>query len=341
MNPKSSEKYVSGANDLSCLIKGIHSQLRLEVLAHDENHLEEIWQSHVDSRGKEGSDEYVDAMRNLAENYWTKNIDGGATRLKWIEMQIKKYFKGGKKDEFILKVNEGTPGENQNEYRVLDVGSCYNPFSTRLGPEFKVTAIDLSPDPQRHVLACDFVTVQLNLLTKVENNRVLSLARNGFDAVIFCLLLEYLPSPVLRHRVCQQAYDCLNLYGLLLIVTPDSSHQAKNQLQMKSWRLALANIGFARLAIEKLPHARCMAYVKLEPSSSLLRSDVEHLIKNLKRTHTDWERPENDSSLLFIPQDQTTKLQMEQAEMKQSSKPSKPLEDDEHSKEFFDAFVNF
>ena len=71
--------------------------------------------------------------------------------------------------------------------------------------------------------------------------------KESFEAVIFCLLLEYIPSPSLRLKAVEKAVELLKPAGLLLIVTPDSNPANKNQPQMKSWRLALAHLGVKSL----------------------------------------------------------------------------------------------
>ena len=81
-----------------------------------------------------------------------------------------------------------------------------------------------------------------------RDGEVLALKRDSFEVVVFCLLLEYLPLPKMRHAICRKAAEVMTDWGILLIVTPDSSHQGKNELQMKCWRLALLKMGLVRSA---------------------------------------------------------------------------------------------
>ena len=57
---------------------------------------------------------------------------------------------------------------------------------------------------------------------------VTGLPRDHFDVVVFCFLLEYLPTPAMRYDAVKKAAAVLADYGLLVIVTPDSSHQVDN-----------------------------------------------------------------------------------------------------------------
>ena len=91
-------------------------------------------------------------------------------------------------------------------------------------------------------LQCDFVNVKViddeskEHRTDIETNgtnRIESISANSFEAVVFCLLLEYLPIARLRYNVCQKAFKVLKNRGLLIIVTPDSSHQGKNLDQVQ------------------------------------------------------------------------------------------------------------
>ena len=60
---------------------------------------------------------------------------------------------------------------------------------------------------------------------------VTGLPKGRYDVVIFCLLLEYLPTPGMRYEAVRRAADLLADYGLLVIVTPDSSHQVNYLIQ--------------------------------------------------------------------------------------------------------------
>ena len=118
------------------------------------------------------------------------------------------------------------------QLRALDVGSCFDPFGD---VEFMDTlAIDLSPAANTNVYKCDFLTVPLTnddefwIASKEDPETVTGLPKDRYDVVIFSLLLEYLPTPGLRYEAVRRAAELLTDYGLLVIVTPDSSHQVSD-----------------------------------------------------------------------------------------------------------------
>ena len=82
--------------------------------------------------------------------------------------------------------------------------------------------------------------------------QVASLRAYSCDAVVFCLLLSYMPTPALRLEACRRARALLRPSGLLLIVTPDSSHVGKAAARMKRWRASIEALGFRRW--------RCVAF---------------------------------------------------------------------------------
>ena len=143
--------------------------------------------------------------------------------------------------------------------KVLDVGSCYNPFNHF--EELEVTAVDLCPAVES-VYECDFLNVPIQQDMKIYDGKILSLQSNYFQCVIFSFLLEYLPSPAQRWTCCCKAQQVLVDEGLLIIITPDSKAAHSNAKVMKSWREALESIGFKRIKYEKLQHALCMAFRK-------------------------------------------------------------------------------
>ena len=298
---------------------------------------------------------YSQAMKTLANKHWTasadKNIEtSNSSRILWLKRHIDMYFKSDR-SRFIRRLERRlhceklqasnscgelfSDGENTQEpgpLQILDVGSCYNPLAHEYEKQdVYVTAIDLCPTADS-VLKCDFVRVpiipnQKSRYVLSEHNKdgyrtVSSFSETCFDVVIFCLFLEYLPSPRLRSNACQKAKQLLKTNGLLLIVTPDSSrNHAKNEKQMKSWRLALAKMGLLRIYIEKLRHLRCMGYVKIDKSKyeKVCEQEIANVTRKLlkeepleKTLH--YANPENveiDTDLLFIPQDRTTQQLLE------------------------------
>ena len=125
--------------DLATFIKGVHKELRLEM-ERAEDSPELVWGRHLQKA--ETLQAYAKAMKTLATEHWT---DVNNSRILWTYKQIDKYyFNGGLQDEhlrdrkFAKRQGEIIAEENIpsiEKARVLDVGSCYNPFSVfeRLG----------------------------------------------------------------------------------------------------------------------------------------------------------------------------------------------------------------
>lgn len=114
--------------------------------------------------------------------------------------------------------------------------------------------------------------------------RLSHLPREWYDIVVFSLLLSYLPATSQRLQCCINAHKVLSLHGILLVVTPDSSHQNRHAGMMKEWKLCIESLGFHRWRYVKDTHLHCMAFRKTN-----LTLDYSHLA----HTHT----------LLSIPQD--------------------------------------
>ncbi|KAK6482464.1 S-adenosylmethionine sensor upstream of mTORC1-like isoform X1 [Huso huso] len=177
--------------------------------------------------------------------------------------------------------------------RLLDVGSCFNPFLKF--DEFLTVGIDIVPAVQS-VYKCDFLNLQLQQPLQLAQDAVdafLKQLKNPIDAlpgellnvVVFSLLLSYFPSPYQRWICCKKAHELLALNGLLLIITPDSSHQNRHAMMMKSWKIAIESLGFKRYKYVKFSHMHLIAFRKV----------------SLKTTGDLVSR--NYPEMLYIPQD--------------------------------------
>lgn len=256
---------------LSGLIKSVHQQLRDSAKSSDPN---QVWREHLQNQTL--LNQYADAMHKLATCHWDKTMEVSSKkqncRIEWVVQSCRDYFFGnyllnlfrGKDDKVMKTIDEHHSCDYQpyevHRIKLLDVGSCYNPFAAFT--DFEVTAVDIAP-AQETVKYCDFLDVPLgDMLPSVHCQSVESLPRSYFDAVVFSLLLEYFPSSDQRLQCCQKAYDVLKPEGLLLIITPDSRHQGANAKLMKNWRYTLGLMGFTRIKIEKLEHVTCMVFRK-------------------------------------------------------------------------------
>ncbi|RZF44037.1 hypothetical protein LSTR_LSTR015588 [Laodelphax striatellus] len=216
------------------------------------------------------------------------------------------------------KVNNGdlqkvdsNNGLESDEVCLLDVGSCYNPFKN-FDIFDKLTAIDLVP-ATNDVLQCDFLNLEIvsdsSLVPTISPCK--TLPGGYFNVVVFSLLLEYLPCKKQRWVCCLKAYKLLKQNGLLIIITPDSKHASANSKLIKSWRLALASIGFMLLKCEKQQHLNCLAYRKcfnpkvaahwlsLQKSGNMVPEDMICIPQDFN----DYEDEEEDSERVVLDRD--------------------------------------
>lgn len=244
---------------------------------------------------------YSNTMHTLASQFWDTNNknEPSSCRISWIAHNVLKYFQEDYLNEIMRekslaqKLNVNWDIDNitcmpENPFYLLDVGSCYNPFQKYL--LFKVLPIDLAPAIE-NVIKCDFLSVPLDIKLNIFKNVCRTLPLSSFDIVVFSLLLEYFPLPQQRYSCCEKAYNVLKPGGLLVIITPDSSHESYNSILMKNWKIALSNLGFWRIKYEKLTHIHCMVFRKC-----LFKEIPRNWLHSLNNTY-------NAKDLITIPQD--------------------------------------
>lgn len=256
--------------ELVSVIRGVHEKLRLDYQTNGDG--DRVWRDHcedVETRSK-----YAASMLQLATTIWPYR-----DRIEWCHHTMREYFFGGGLErslqrhyrkmslqcpESILKQSREDLGLKEEQVHLLDVGSCYNPFSAYT--DIDAIAIDLTPATE-DVIECDFLKLKVmprgadnlagSLKTPLE-----ALPESSFHVVVFCLVLEYLPSCTQRWSFCRKAASLLKPNGLLFVVTPDSKHQQRNAAMIASWRKALEHIGLLRVRYEKRQHLHCMAFRK-------------------------------------------------------------------------------
>ncbi|XP_062856809.1 S-adenosylmethionine sensor upstream of mTORC1 [Trichomycterus rosablanca] len=294
---------------LSGLVKSVHRKLRKKYK--EVGDFEKIWREHCED--EQTLSEYAFAMKSLADNHWAKKCDGEG-RIEWCRSVCQEYFMDGgmkkalEKDEKTARhaaTANGAPLKAQpdsfkpspnlqfGKLHLLDVGSCFNPFLKF--DEFLTVGIDIVPAVES-VYKCDFLNLQLqqplqlagdafNAFIHYLHDPIDALPAQLFHVVVFSLLLSYFPSPYQRWLCCKKAHELLTLHGLLLIITPDSSHQGRHALMMRSWRVAIESLGFRRYKYVKFSHMHMLAFRKVSATTS---SDlVSH----------------NYPEMLYIPQD--------------------------------------
>lgn len=158
------------------------------------------------------------------------------------------------------------------------------------------SVVFLLPSRLQSVYKCDFLNLQLQQPLQLASDALSAFLRQLrdpietlpgqlFHVVVFSLLLSYFPSPYQRWLCCKKAHELLALHGLLLIITPDSSHQGRHALMMRSWRVAIESLGFRRYRYVKFSHMHMLAFRKVSITTS--NDLVSH----------------NYPEMLYIPQD--------------------------------------
>ncbi|XP_030222866.1 S-adenosylmethionine sensor upstream of mTORC1 isoform X1 [Gadus morhua] len=289
---------------LSGVVKNVHRKLRRKYK--EVGDFEKIWREHCED--ERTLSEYALAMKNLADHHWANKCEGEG-RIEWCRRVCQEYFLDGgmkrmlEKDEknarlaavqaaVSLSAQPSAPlpssVPHRGKMRLLDVGSCFNPFLEF--DEFLTVGIDIVPAVES-VYKCDFLNLQLQQPLELAGDAVeafLRLLRSPIDAlpaqlfhvVVFSLLLSYFPSPYQRWICCKKAHELLALHGLLLIITPDSSHQNRHALMMRSWRVAVESLGFRRCKYVKFAHMHLLAFrkVSLATSSDLVSQNYPEML---------------------------------------------------------------
>ncbi|XP_034836221.2 S-adenosylmethionine sensor upstream of mTORC1 [Maniola hyperantus] len=267
---------------LADYLKDVHLTLRKSSAVVGVN---TAWLNHISN--KDVLSTYAQYMEKLATTHWEKNSSDqlclASSRIKWsadfaYEYFANKSFMRHREKEIDIgnKINLKTNFENElfsEPFKLLDVGSCYNPF--KVYDYLDVLAIDLCP-ANNSVYEGDFLHVPIETDTIILDNKIKQLKENSFDIVTFCFLLEYIPSSELRIKACENGYKVLKVGGLLLISTPDSKHVGANSKLMKCWRYTLAIMGFSRIKYEKFKHMHCMAFRKCSNKEVAVRWATLH-----------------------------------------------------------------
>lgn len=141
--------------------------------------------------------------------------------------------------------------------RLLDVGSCYNPFASCASSHLlDVTAMDLCPNPDAEsVLAADFLTVPLGDHLVSDEKQLLQLPFHFYDAVTLSLVLSYLPSCEKRIEMLAKAHETLkppsstHTGGVLLIAEKASIfHRGHVKCHYRdAWIKTISAMGFQLL----------------------------------------------------------------------------------------------
>lgn len=282
--------------NLSTFIKNVHKDLRHKAKRFGSA---AVWEEHC--ANKIVLEQYAFAMKDLATKYWDKTHTQSlklSSRISWTHKFCIEYFIDEtikhfrQKDADVaaklqISINEDLFISTDSKLKLLDVGSCYDPFTAF--DIFDVTPIDIAPANNK-VFKCDFLNVSVGQSFRYDEKRILELPGNYFHIIVFSLLLEYLPTSGQRYLACLKAYNVLKTEGLLIIITPDSKHVGANVKIIKSWQHILAGMGFSRIKYEKLQHIHCMVFRK-------------SLNKEISKRWSLLHNRDNIFTEMYIPQD--------------------------------------
>lgn len=203
---------------LSEQIKRVHKNLRKNAKKFGPT---DAWKKHINN--KDQLDAYSKAMKELATGFWDSNLKGKdmshENRIEWSVQFCLSYFHDttirNHNREREKRIYEMLPEsvqvelptmltdeDGQRTIRLLDVGSCYNPFKQY--SNFTVTAIDISPAcPDVH--RCDFLNTPVHHQKIVgQDDSAFTITSCSYDVVVFSLLLEYMPTSEQRLICCRK-----------------------------------------------------------------------------------------------------------------------------------------
>eukprot|EP01062_Namystynia_karyoxenos_P012107 TRINITY_DN14348_c0_g1_i1.p1 TRINITY_DN14348_c0_g1~~TRINITY_DN14348_c0_g1_i1.p1 ORF type:complete len:391 (+),score=136.65 TRINITY_DN14348_c0_g1_i1:116-1288(+) len=180
--------------------------------------------------------------------------------------------------------------------RVLDVGSCYNPIVRHpfAAAHLEVTAVDLCPAPGTAVKRCDFCSVAFRpaapgapaaaaasppaagaaaasppaaggaggAADAAAAESISEMAHGEFDAVVFSLVLSYIPSAALRLQAVRNAFRALRPQGLLVIQEPRTVGKRAAQQWLQPWRETIEALGMARQGQAIMGQLVCVTFRK-------------------------------------------------------------------------------
>lgn len=299
------QKYKEISNGSSSTSESSVSQL--------ESEWKQAWKAHTENTAV--LEEYSKAMYELAADIWAPrntldNFEVGCTdgavqmkcRIQWVIAKVKTHF---------------SDTISQRKLSLLDVGSCYNPFSI-YSDILDIVPIDLCPAPQfrKHVYQADFLSIDCmkSSVTQLKavglpdgTKRLKSLCFNSFDLVVFSFFLEYLPDVKQRLESCRRAYNLLRPGGILFILRPDSKPVTPLTMKfIKELKVGLACLGLKRLYCEKLEHLWGMGFLKLTEEEKIVYMTSTPYLRDRERV--DYSS-DNLRKLFSIPQDFNQKVE--------------------------------
>lgn len=226
---------------------------------------------------------YADAAVVMGSKDWVK------IGTEWMHFYIQQFYFGELGVKLMQKFQKKAsvdsnfplcskiPLPGGTKVRLLDVGSCFNPF--KRWDDLDVTAIDLCPaDPSVH--QCDFLNITIVdkvLFDNVGDNlpgelcsesspgspnggcSEIKFVKSSYNVVVMSLVLSYLPIPEQRILMIRNSRKLLSNHssdipGLLLLYEKDSIlHSAAHYTAfLEHWKTTIAKEGFILCRYEHL-----------------------------------------------------------------------------------------
>jgi hypothetical protein len=189
-------------------------------------------------------------------------------------------------DEVMVEIQGdsefGTPDRSAvgRRVKVFDVGSCWDYYGSHFtrawpgGLRVETVACDLRPSVPS-VYECDWLRVDIASSGRVVAepregsifHRLLAVEAHDVDALVFSLVLSYVPTPEQRGEMVRRARLVLKNRGegLLFIMTPHSTDKTRGAPQnalpiLKEWRKSIEYLGFERVIYDRQKSLHCLAF---------------------------------------------------------------------------------
>ncbi|KAG5182079.1 hypothetical protein JKP88DRAFT_319744, partial [Tribonema minus] len=187
----------------------------------------------------------------------------------------------------------GKQGDSAGPIRLLDIGSCTNPFSRMEG--FEVTALDLCPGHPSVYQQSLHTPPPGAAAASAAQQRLVSLPAGHFDAAVMSLVLSYMPLPTQRAAMVSKARALLSTpaaceepgrewlrrgAGRLLIIEPYSTATGGRRLcnlpALQQWCAAIESMGFKFEEYKFLGRSHALAFsaVPLQDPSATASSST-------------------------------------------------------------------
>lgn len=282
----------------------------------------EAWRATLESTPQQELDRYAAAMKKIGEKNWIRRGYTWAARHAIQSLRGEGYVRNVRRkarQAYFDTHGESMPRDEEGQkaalasmgvsldppsgpIRLLDVGSCANPFAGIVG--FDVTALDICP-ANDSVYQCDFLQLEVAEPGSVlrhgvsppavgsSSPRLSSLSGESFDVVVLSLALSYLPHATQRAAIVAKTRELLvsphggkspnaTPGGRLLIIEPYSSATGGRLLHklpaLQAWCSVIESMGFQFEEYKFLGRSHALAFSTKEGwQRSYEKSETEEM----------------------------------------------------------------